>query len=457
MAWVLRLVEIGAEGEGSCADVVEISRPDGLVDIADLGLTLAEAKLVLAGVQREIVAAQARDHAVRRPGCRRCEGVCRVTDYRQHAIATLFGQVAVRLPRFCCAGCGTTGTGVEWPPYARSTPELDRLRAQLSALLTYRTAAALLGQMFPVDAGQDPETLRRHTFKIAQTLSMRSAAEAPVSVDAKAIVVTLDSTFIRSCEDGERHLEVRIGNVETESGGRQVFGAVAKVNTDIGALIRRALDAVGRTGDTALTAFTDGCPGLRRILADAGVTAPPMLDWFHIAMRLQHLKQVASVLSDEDPARGAGKAMIITEVERLRWRIWNGKAKDAQISIDRIRAVMPQFPGEPDGRRSVAPLRQLWTALHALDGYLTGQSAYLVDYAERHRAGQRVGTALTEGTANFLVNRRMAKSQQMRWTRRGADLLLQIRCALYNGTLGTGFGQKFLPANGPHPPMAVAA
>src|SRR4051812_30025900 len=27
VAWVLRLVEIGAEGEGSCADVVEISRP----------------------------------------------------------------------------------------------------------------------------------------------------------------------------------------------------------------------------------------------------------------------------------------------------------------------------------------------------------------------------------------------------------------------------------------------
>src|SRR4051812_48746992 len=243
VAWVLRLVEIGAEGEGSCADVVEISRPDGLVDIADLGLTLAEAKLVLAGVQREIVAAQARDHAVRRPGCRRCEGVCRVTDYRQHAIATLFGQVAVRLPRFCCAGCGTTGTGVEWPPYARSTPELDRLRAQLSALLTYRTAAALLGQMFPVAAGQDPETLRRHIFKIAKTLAMMSAAEAPVSVDAQAIVVTLDSTFIRSCEDGERHLEVRIGNIETEFDGRQVFGVVAKANTDIGALIRRALDA----------------------------------------------------------------------------------------------------------------------------------------------------------------------------------------------------------------------
>src|SRR3954469_24804871 len=174
-------------------------------------------------------------------------------------------------------------------------------------------------------------------------------------------------------------------------------------------------------------------------------------------MRLQHLKQVAGVLSDEDPARGAAKAMIITEVERLRWRIWNGKAKDAQISIDRIRAVMPQFQGEPDERKSVAPSRQLWTALHALDGYLTGQSAHLVDYAERHRAGLRVGTSLTKGTANFLVNRRMAKAQQMRWSQRGADLLLQVRCALYNGTLGTGFGQRFQAANDPHPPAAIAA
>jgi hypothetical protein len=29
-----------------------------------------------------------------------------------------------------------------------------------------------------------------------------------------------------------------------------------------------------------LTGFTDGCAGLRLILAAAGVTAPPILDWF---------------------------------------------------------------------------------------------------------------------------------------------------------------------------------
>jgi hypothetical protein len=149
--------------------------------------------------------------------------------------------------------------------------------------------------------------------------------------------------------------------------------------------------------------------------------------------------------------------VIVEAVERLHWRLWNGKAKDAQISINRIRAVMHHFQGEQGQRKSIPPSRKLWTTLHALDDYLTGQSGWLVNYAERHRAGLLVGTAITEGTANFLVNRRMNKSQQMRWSRRGADLLLQVRCAVYNGTLGSGFGQRFQPANDPLPQIAVAA
>jgi hypothetical protein len=274
---------------------------------------------------------------------------------------------------------------------------------------------------------------------------------------APSIVVTLDSTFIRSCEEGERHIEVRVGNVETLSGSRQVFGAVARGGTAVEMLIRRSLDAVGRIGRTALTAFTDGCSGLRRSLVDAGVADLPILDWFHIAMRLQHLKQIADGLAADEPGRDEAKRVIVEEVERLRWRLWNGKAKDGQISIERIREVMHAYQGEPDGQRSAAPSRKLWAALAKLDAYLRGQSDWLVNYAKRHRAGERVGTALTEGTANFLVNRRMNKRQQMRWTRRGANLLLQVRCAVYNGTLGSGFGQRFEPAGKAPSEMAMAA
>jgi len=449
------LVKAGAEGEKQSIDVVTINRPDDLVEIANLGLTLAEGKLLLAGLQQQIVAAQARDHAFRRPNCRSCGLVCCVKDYRDHAVATLFGQVRVRLPRFRCGRCGGNEAGHGWPSHCRSTPELDQLQAHLSALMTYRVAADVMAQMFPLGAGNDPETLRGHTLKIGADLRHQAAMRPDTA--APAVTVTLDSTFIRSCEEGVRHLEVRVGNVETVSGGRQVFGAVAKADTDIKMLIRRSLDAIGRTAETVLSAFTDGCSGLRRILAEAGVTEAPMLDWFHIGMRLQHLEQIAGGLSADDPARVAAKAVIVAEVERLRWRLWNGKAKDARISIDRIRMVMHHFRGEQGGRRSLAPARKLWTALHALDGYLIGQSDWLVNYAARHRAGLRVGTAITEGTANFLVNRRMNKSQQMRWSRRGADLLLQVRCAVYNGTLGSDFGQRFQPANDPIPQAVVAA
>ncbi len=49
------------------------------------------------------------------------------------------------------------------------------------------------------------------------------------------------------------------------------------------------------------------------------------------------------------------------------------------------------------------------------------------------------------------------KSQQVRWPRSGADLLPQVGCAIYNGTLGSGFGQKFQPANNTDPKMAIGA
>ena len=224
---------------------------------------------------------------------------------------------------------------------------------------------------------------------------------------------------------------------------RQVFGSVSRVETDITALIKRALETVGQTDTTKVTAFTDGCPGLRAILAKAGVTKPPILDWFHIAMRLQHTKLTAANLSADDPDRVTAKAEIVAEVERLHWRIWNGKAKNAQRSIKRIRKVMHVFKGEQSrGAKGVAS-RKLWHALHAVDRYLRGQAARLVNYAKRHRTSLRVGTSITEGTANFLVNRRMNKSQQMRWSRNGANLLLQVRCAIYNGTLGAGIGHRF--------------
>ena len=197
-----------------------ISRPDRLGDVANLGMTLSEAKHLLGQVQQQVVTAQANSHAMFRPACRSCGGTHHVKDWQAHRIATLFGEVRLKLPRFRCAGCGCGETGVSWPSHCRSTPELNQLQARLSALMPYRVAADVMLHLLPIDAGKSPETLRSHTLQIGKQLD-DVAAEKP-SAAAAAITVTLDSTIIHSREDGERHLEVRVGNVEMVDGGRQV-------------------------------------------------------------------------------------------------------------------------------------------------------------------------------------------------------------------------------------------
>ena len=189
MGWVLRLVENGADGQASSLDVMEIGRPDSLRDVVDLGLTLGEAKQILARVQQAVVAAQARGHAAPRPDCPACGGRCHLKDWRSRRVATPFGEVTVRLPRFLCPGCGRREAGVGWPAHCRSTPELDRLQAHLSALMTYRVAAGVLAHLLPVAAGTSHETLRGRTLEAGERLRDAAAIEpdAAAAVAASAI------------------------------------------------------------------------------------------------------------------------------------------------------------------------------------------------------------------------------------------------------------------------------
>jgi hypothetical protein len=56
MRWVLRLVETGDDARSRRADLMEICRPEGLGEIAGLGLSLPEATQLLTNVQRAVAA-----------------------------------------------------------------------------------------------------------------------------------------------------------------------------------------------------------------------------------------------------------------------------------------------------------------------------------------------------------------------------------------------------------------
>src|SRR4051812_21037636 len=70
-----------------------------------------------------------------------------------------------------------------------------------------------------------------------------------------------------------------------------------------------------------------------------------------------------------------------------------------------------------------------------LKEFLKNNSSILVNYARARREGRRISTAPAKSVMNHLVNRRMSKRQQMRWSVKGAQLMLQARVDLLDGYL----------------------
>jgi hypothetical protein len=84
-------------------------------------------------------------------------------------------------------------------------------------------------------------------------------------------------------------------------------------------------------------------------------------------------------------------------------------------------------------------LKKLSRALEEFGTYIDNNASGIVNYGERHRCGERISTGFAESAINQLVAKRFVKKQQMRWTPRGAHLLLQIRVQALNDDLHASF------------------
>ena len=88
-------------------------------------------------------------------------------------------------------------------------------------------------------------------------------------------------------------------------------------------------------------------------------------------------------------------------------------------------------------------LKKLRKAVHEFLGYITANKEFIPNYGDRYRHGETISTAFAESTVNQIISRRLAKQQQMRWTQRGAHLLLQVRTQALNGDLHATFGRWY--------------
>ena len=197
--------------------------------------------------------------------------------------------------------------------------------------------------------------------------------------------------------------------------------------------LRGVLHGLGATSATPATILSDGAVGPRS-LGEAASPGPThhVLDWFHLAMRIQHPAQAAkSWPGKTEDDRQAGKRLAET-IERIRWRLWHGQVRR---SLDLIEETAARLEAMAEDTASVAAAQKVARLLRDLETYVSGQSEIIIDYATARRCGEPISTAITESTVQWLLHRRMNAQQQMRWSPRGAHLMLKVRTASVNGTL----------------------
>src|ERR1700712_1736496 len=103
--------------------------------------------------------------------------------------------------------------------------------------------------------------------------------------------------------------------------------------------------------------------------------------------------------------------------------------------LDLIEETAVKLEAMEEGTASVAAAQKVARLLRDLETYVSGQSEIIIDYATARRCNEPISTAITESTVQWLLHRRMNARQQMRWSPRGAHLMLKVRTSTLNGTL----------------------
>jgi len=136
MKWRV-MVEVTGEDSAVKQHMIFEGERTGAGQAATLGLSLAEGKATLAGLQRALVMVQVDAHC---RGCRRCThcGTARpLKDHRPRRLVSLFGVVEVRTPRFdpcrCGVACRRSLTPIAEIMPDRCTPEYERILAGTGA------------------------------------------------------------------------------------------------------------------------------------------------------------------------------------------------------------------------------------------------------------------------------------------------------------------------------------
>jgi len=443
------IIEADHEATAPCVEEVACFER-GSLSPETLGLQLDEAKQLLAGVQHIMTAHQVEEYVEQLRRCSHCQQPLACKGHHQIGLRTLFGKVTLASPRFYTCACQPQQKR-SWSPVAalfseRSTPELLCQEVGWASLLPYGVTVKLLGDLLPMEHQLSTSTLSRHVHQVAKRLEGELGAEQSSFIEgcpdqwyqlpepAAPLVVSLDGGYVHarskeSRKDGS--FEVIVGKSTTGEGVSTRFGLVSGYDPKPRRRLFEVLQSQGMQMNQAVTFLTDGGDIVRDLAEGLNPLAEHILDWFHVTMRLTVLGQMGKSVSVEHKGE-----QFEEELERVKWFLWHSNVYKALQVLECL---------ELDVDAQASPeARKLARTLHEFEQYIRTNQSSIPNYGDRYRNEEAISSAVAESTVNQIVSKRFVKKQQMRWTRRGAHLLLQIRTRVLDDTLAATF-QRWYP------------
>ena len=458
MQFKVQLIMYADDGLEETVQEIAVVEKDGQ-RIEQVGLTLTEAKALLAALQQRIVERQAAAFLATHTHCQACGTPLPTKGHHTLTFRTLFGTLTLQSPRLRHCSCAPHATTTFSPLVdllpEQTAPELLFMETKWASLMSYGLTAQALKDFLPVDARLNDQTVRNHTLAVAQRCEAALGDEQWAFVDGcpadwealpipdGPLTVGIDGGYVRDWDKKKQHFEVIVGkstlafkrDEEDDIPSSKCFGFVQSYDTKPKRRLFEVLTSQGHQINQQITFLSDGEDTVRDLQLYLNPQAEHILDWFHLSMRLTVLGQYAKGLVHHDQHLGEE---IQDKLERLKWSLWHGNLYKALHKIEDIDALIYNFEA------TYPKFKQLVKAVEEFRTYIDRNGRFIPNYGERWRYGEAIATGFVESTVNQVISKRFCKKQQMQWSRQGAHLLLQTRVKTLNGELRAVF-QRWYP------------
>ena len=188
-----------------------------------------------------------------------------------------------------------------------------------------------------------------------------------------------------------------------------------------------------------ITVFSDGDISLVETVRRASRgDLTHILDWFHVSMRIQHLRECCASAVRSDSSDDDRFKFLTEDMDGLRSALWCGRMQLARTFTHSAKRQLAALRATDRPRIIMRKLKRMSQMVEEFDTYLDLNQSAMPNYAMRSNAGLAVSSCRAESMANAMVNFRMNKRRQMRWSPDGAQKVLRARVAVMDGRLRAG-------------------